>query len=212
MMRINFSNKKYPCFLPAFTIAEMMTSIFIIVMITGIFMANYRANNRRTDLIMTAQKIVADIRGAQNNTLGLVKYGEVFPSGGWAVNFDMTDSETSSRYIVFADLDSPASTDPGRENPSPDPNFGHLDSNEMIVSQGAKIEQLPKGIIIDSIQISNGSYPKWVNINFLPPDPTTNIFDGSSQSNWAEIVLKDTSDGTTKTIYVNFLGLVEVLD
>ena len=147
-MRINFSNKKYSRSFPGFTIAEMTTSVFIIVMITGIFMANYRANNRRTDLIMTAQKIVADIRGAQNNTLGLVKYGEEFPSGGWAVNFDMTDSETRSRYVVFADLDSPASTDPGREQEYPDYDFGRLNPEEMLVGNGAKVEQLPSGIII----------------------------------------------------------------
>lgn len=195
----------------AFTIAEMLTSIFIIVMITGIFMANYRANNRRTDLIMSAQKIVADIRGAQNNTLGLVKYGEEFPSGGWAVNFDTTSDETRSRYIVFADLDSPFSNEPGREAPA-DFNFGRLNPEEMQVSYGAKVVDLPRGIVVESIQTSDVNSTSWVNINFLPPDPATHIFDGSYKSSWTKIKLRDTTDDTTKTISVNFLGLVEVID
>lgn len=211
-MKTIYSNpKKYSHSLPAFTIAEMLTSIFIIVMITGIFMANYRANNRRTDLIMSAQKIVADIRGAQNNTLGLVKYGEEFPSGGWAVNFDTTSDETRSRYIVFADLDSPASNEPGREAPAKF-NFGRLNPEEMRVSYGAKVVDLPRGIVIESIQTSDSNSTSWVNINFLPPDPATHIFDGSYKSSWTKIKLKDITDDTTKTISVNFLGLVEVID
>lgn len=195
----------------AFTVIEMMTSIFIIVMITGIFMANYRANNRRTDLIMSAQKIVADVRGAQNNTLGLAKYGEEFPSGGWAVNFDTTSDETRSRYIIFADLDSPASSEPGREAPA-DYNFGRLNSDEMLIGSGAKIIDLPRGIKIESIETSDRNSTTWVNVNFLPPDPATYIFDGSYQSSWTKIKLVDSTDNTTKTISINFLGLIEVID
>lgn len=211
-MKINFSiSKKHSHSLPAFTIAEMLTSIFIIVMITGIFMANYRANNRRTDLVMSAQKIVADIRGAQNNTLGLVKYGEEFPSGGWAVNFDTTSDQARSRYIVFADLDAPFSDEPGREAPA-DFNFGRLNPEEMQVGYGAKVVDLPKGIMIDSIQTSSGNSASWVNVNFLPPDPVTHIFDGSYQSSWTKIKLRDVAEDTTKTISINFLGLAEVVD
>jgi type II secretory pathway pseudopilin PulG len=210
-MKFIKQSKKYFPNKNAFTLTEMLTSIFIIVMITGIFMANYKDNNKRTDLIMTAQKMVADIRAAQNNSLGLVKYGDTFPAGGWAINFDKSTDESRSRYVVFADLDAPASDEPGREAPAA-AGFGYFDSGEGLVNLGAKIVDLPRNIIIDSIQTDNNSNRNWVNVNFIPPDPTTYIFDGTKQVNWVKITLKDIQSEQSKIIFINFLGLAEVID
>jgi len=196
--------------LKAFTLIEMMTSIFIIVMITAVFTANYRANNKRTDLVMTAQKMVADIRAAQNNSLGLVKYGEYFPSGGWAMNFDLSP-ENKTRYVMFADLNAPVSDEPGRVAPE-ESGFGLFNSGEGDVALGAKIIDLPRGVIINSLETENNSAASLVNINFLPPDPVTRIFNGATNNTWVKIILKDTQSGETKTVFVNFLGLIEVID
>lgn len=196
---------------PAFTLIEMMTSIFIIVMITAVFTADYQKNNKRTDIIMTAQKLVADIRGAQNNTLGLVKYGENFPAGGWAMNFDLSTEASRSRYIMFADLHAPLSDEPGREAPA-EAGFGLLNSDEGDPNLGAKIIDLPRGIIIDSLETNSKPSSNLVNINFLPPDPKTYIFSDLTSASWVKIILKDTQASSTKTILVNFLGLAEVID
>ncbi len=200
--RINYS---------AFTLVEMMTSIFIIVLITGIFTANYKDSNKRTDLIMTSQKMVSDIRLAQNNTMGLIRYGDNFPSGGWAVNFNVSSDENRSRYTIFADLDSPVSYEPGHQS-SGDYNYRRFNEDEGIVDYGARIVDLPQGIIIDSLKTSTNFNAQEVNVNFLPPDPITSIFDGTNAASWLEVVLKDEKDGTTRTIFVNFLGLIEVAD
>ncbi len=71
---------------------------------------------------------------------------------------------------------------------------------------------LPQGIIIDSLKTSTNFNAQEVNVNFLPPDPITSIFDGTNAASWLEIVLKDEKDGATRTIFVNFLGLIEVAD
>jgi hypothetical protein len=203
-------NKKYRWERAAFTLLEMTTSIFLIVMITATFIANYRSNNKRTDLIMTAQKLVADIHAAQNNTLGLVKYGAEVPAGGWGIHFNL-DSPT--RYIMFADLDRPASNEPGQVWPA-DPGFMTYDSTtEGDVNKGARIVDLPRGIEIISLEVEGASLnTNLAFVTFLPPDPKTNIYNGISTSTALRVTLKQGSDQKTKTVRVNFLGLVEVID
>lgn len=198
----------------AFTLIEMLTSIGIIVMITAIFMANYKTGNKRTDITMTAQKLVADLHAVQNNTLGLVKYGDAswseFPAGGWGINFDINNSDGKKKYTVFADLNSPAYTETGQET-GDEPGYMGFGMGEGEASFGAKIIDLPAGIVIDSLETNYG-VTSLANVTFLPPDPKTNIFDGVNRGNYLKIVLKDSSLGITKTVRVNFLGLVEVLD
>ena len=187
----------------------MMTSIAIIVMITAIFVANYKTGNSRSDLIMTSQKLVADIHAAQNNTLGLVKYGGVFPAGGWGLNFDMSNP---GQYIIFADLSQPYSNEPGQESSA---DYGSMmynaDQGEGDVEKGARIVTLPAGIVITSLVDDHKTLDS-ANVTFLPPDPKTSIYDGSETSTSLTITLHDKRENTSKTIRVNFLGLAEVID
>ena len=203
-------NKKYPGDRAAFTLLEMTTSIFLVVMITATFIANYKSSNKRTDLVMTAQKLVADIHAAQNNTLGLVKYGTEVPAGGWGVYFNIDDP---NKYIMFADLDRPASNEPGQTWPA-DPGFMTYDSaTEGDVNKGARVVDLPKGIQITSLEVLGtiSDYPTAF-VTFLPPDPKTNIYNGIATSTALKITLRQGSDQKIKTVRVNFLGLVEVVD
>lgn len=193
---------------PGFTLFEMLTSISIIVMITAIFMANYHANNQRTDLVMTAQKLVSDIHAAQNNTLGLNKYGTDVPPGGWGLHFDT--STNKQQYIMFADLDRPASDEPGQIHAA-DAGFLRYDADEGDVNFGARVVDLPAGIEISSLNTGNGT-TTLANVTFLPPDPKTNIYDGSVTSTWLSISLRDKAQGIVKTVKVNFLGLAEVIN
>ncbi|MFZ4631738.1 MAG: pilus assembly FimT family protein [Patescibacteria group bacterium] len=193
-----------------FTLIEMMTSIAMIIMVTAIFVANYKSGSKRTDITMTAQKLVADIHLAQNNTLGLVKYGNEFPSGGWGVNFDLNSFDSNKKYTIFADLNYPDSTEPGQET-SAQAGYMSYEPGEGEVALGGRVVDLPSGIIIDSMTTNYGP-TSLANVTFLPPDPTTNIFDGVNKGNYLTIVLKDITENITKTVRVNFLGLVEVVD
>jgi len=179
-----------------FTLIEMIVSISIIVMITTIFIANYRTTEKRTDLIMTAQKLVSDLHQAQNNTLGLVKYGTDVPPGGWGVYFTTNQKD---RYTVFADLDSSG------------PGHMVMDAGEDVISYGARVAELSNNIEISAVRVG-GTVKTSGTITFLPPDPKTNIYDGSATSTTMDIELKETRNNTIKTIRVNFLGLIEVID
>lgn len=177
-----------------FTLIELIVSVAVIALVTGIFLANYNSTNRRTDLTMTAQELVADIRMAQNYSLGLARYGlsgsTNVPLGGWGVHFDLTNFG-NNKYILFAD-------DNGNKI---------FESDEANATYGAKETVLPDNIII--VYLSSGNK---ADITFLPPDPITNITGSASGYEQVDIVLKDTTTNTTKTIRVNYLGLVEVID
>lgn len=181
-----------------FTIIELIVSITIISLVTGIFLANYSSANRRTDLTMTAQKLVSDIRLAQSYALGLARYGSSgathVPIGGWGIHFNLTNLGRD-RYVIFADDNADT----------------YYSSGEAAETYGGQTVYLPKNISIESMQMASTTVDK-INVTFLPPDPITNINNGTATSTNAVIVLKDLKNNTIKTVRINFLGLVEVLD
>ena len=184
----------------AFTLLEMIVSVSMISFITVLFVANYRSANKRTDLIMTAQNLVADIHLAQNNTLGLVKYNDEVPAGGWGVAFDVSQNY----YTLFADLDAPDT-----------PGFLEMDAaTEASPQYGARVTRLPEGISVSALTTVGMTGNDAVNVAFLPPDPRTNIYRiaANATSTALEIQLRETRNNSIKTVRLNFLGLVEVLD
>lgn len=174
------------------TLIELLTSIAVIALISTLFIANYHSNIRRTDIIMTSQTAVSDIRQAQANALGLLEYQGEVPAGGWGIFFSTTASST---YTIFADNNSNRRFDVGEDN----------------VVYGGRTVQLPATIRVD--QISLGNAVNTVHIVFLPPDPTTLISQaGGTAFPWVTVRLRETVSSSTKTIRINFLGLAEVID
>lgn len=179
-----------------FTLIELIVSVSIISMVTGVFLANYSSANRRSDLTMTAQKMVADIRLAQNYALGLARYGlkdsGTVPLGGWGVHVDLLDPVYgNNKYIIFAD----------------DNGNGVYDTDENKVEFGSQVTVLPTNIVIESLTVGTKA-----DITFLPPDPITTITGSVTTHRQIDIVLKDTKTNSIKTLRVNFLGLVEVIN
>ena len=188
---------------PAFTLIEMIVSLGIIMVISVIFIANYNSSNKRTDLIMTAQSLVADIHAAQNNALGLVRYGDEVPASGWGVNFN----KLNNTYTIFADTSEQNSSGYLLYDSSKgDTSFG---ARQVVISGGLEIEEIKIFSTNSAVRDANN-----LNITFLPPDPKTSIFseDDRILGHMATIKLKEIGTNSSKTIRVNFLGLVEIID
>jgi len=168
-----------------FTLAEVLVSIFIIALITGLFLTNYHGTNKRTELNMAAQKVVSDIRLAQNNSLGSLEFNGSIPAGGWGIYFA---TSTSDSYVIFADIN---------------------DNKDYDLAEQDRQINLPTGIFIDSI-VEDGGELEEVAITFLPPDPVTYI--NGLADNTVQIILKDNANNSIKTIKVNFFGLVDAVD
>ncbi len=192
----------------AFTLLEMIVSISIIAIVASLFIANYRTGNKRADITMAAQGIVADFHLAQNKTLGLVKYSGAVPLGGWGLSFNTAQNS----YTLFADSQGPETG-----------GYGYMtyDSShiEGQVVYGARTTTFPAGIRIESLKMGENfatltDAGSRVDVTFLPPDPKTNIYrvDLSATSSLLEITLRESLNNTAKTIRVSFLGLAEVVD
>lgn len=175
-----------------FTLMELIVSISIIVLISGVFLANYHSTNKQSELTMVAQKLVSDIRLAQNYSLGSKEYSLSVPAGGWGVHFDKVSSPGS--YKIFADSNGNMEYDAG----------------EADKDKGGQTVNLPAGVTISEIDV--GVSINSVDITFLPPDPTTNIWNGVNNYNAVQIKLEGEDGSLMKTVAVNFFGLVEVTD
>jgi len=184
----------------AFTLIEMVVSISVIAMISSMFIANYRSANKRTDLILAAQNLVASLHAAQNNALGLAEYNGAVPAGGWGISL----ATSSNSYTMFADLEAPGVLG----------NLAYDPVAEGNVNYGARVTLLPAGVTISNFETATASSTSAANVTFLPPDPQTNIYNaaGGGTSTSLQITLKESPNNTVKTIRVNFLGLVEVID
>lgn len=182
------------------TLIELMVSISIIGLLSGLFVTNYHSANKRSSLVLSAQKIASDIRVAQNNTLGLKSF-DTQPSPFWGVYFD----KSLNYYYIFADL--------------PVSNYYNkfYDSGELY----RRID-FPKDISIKSIDFYNqaglvaGTFTRAV-VAFEPPDPATWIRPSAAAASATkydyrkvEITLLDAVTNTTKKISVNFFGLIDV--
>ncbi|MBU4256944.1 prepilin-type N-terminal cleavage/methylation domain-containing protein [Patescibacteria group bacterium] len=165
-----------------FTIAELLVGIFIIALISGIFIANYRSSDRQAKLNMAAQQVVSDIRTAQNYSLGLQEFEGSVPKSGWGARFDIASPDS---YIIFADEDE--------------------DEFDYDAGEEYKTVDLPSDIIISNINVAGA-----VDIVFMPPNPTTYINTNNNTS--VEITLKENISNAVKKINVNFLGLIDIVD
>jgi prepilin-type N-terminal cleavage/methylation domain-containing protein len=166
-----------------FTLIELLASIFIIILVSGVFMANYHNTNKRSELNIVKQKLASDIRLAQNYSLGSKTYDGVnTPKGGWGVYFS---TASPNSYIIFADKNSPN----GNKT---------YDSGEAIETR-----TLPAGVTIISLSPASP-----LNIVFFPPDPVTYV-NGSATAN-GKITLKENINNSTAIVTVNSFGLIDI--
>lgn len=165
-----------------FSLVELLVSITIIAMLSGIFLANYKGAGQRSELSLAAHKLASDLRLAQNRSLGSFKRNGVIPNGGWGIYIDKTSSPNN--YVFFADDNYPDS-----------PNY------IFDQSEAAETIKLPEKITL--------SHPgDNVSIVFEPPVPKTYI----NGQNSGDISIVLTDGNTTKTVLVNFFGLVDVIE
>lgn len=141
------NNKKYN---NGFTLIEMIASIFIIALISGLFLANYHGANKRTALTMEVQKVASDIRLVQGYSLGSKEFSGAIPAGGWGIYF----TEGALSYIIFADVDG---------------------GKDYDVEEKVETIDLAEGVAINAVSLGISA-----SVVFLPPDPTVYLNGSSS--------------------------------
>jgi len=179
-----------------FTLVEMLVSISIIGIMTVIFLVNYHSTNKRSEIIVTAQKLATDIRLTQSYSLGSVEYNGAVPAGGWGVYFT-TDTTDNNKYIIYAD-----------DGISAGQRVEYFYDNETL--EKYKEIMLPSGIIINGITIDDQSRTE-AHITFEPPDPITHIRFNPNDHDDVLIELENVDIGATSNVQVNFFGLIDII-
>jgi len=131
-----------------FTLVELLVSIFIIVLMSGIILANYRQSGQQFALQRSANKLAQDIRRAQQMAMGAAEHAGCPADYKYGYGIYLTTS-TNNQYILFADCDNWKDYDSGEAVGNPIP-----------LEAGVKIKTLSGDPLT---------------ITFTPPDPTITI-------------------------------------
>lgn len=184
-----------------FTIIELLVVVSIILILSAIILANYRAGQKGLALSRAAYKLTQDLRRAQELAMSARDFKGSPSQGGYGIYFKLTEP---NHYILFADCDKEKDYDTQQQvlncynayNPVTGASFSYPELLEDIaIEKDVKIRNL--------FPISNENT---LVITFTPPNP--DIFFNPDAA-IATITLT-TDDGRTKNIVINKAGLIEI--
>lgn len=166
------------------TLIEMLVVISIVALITGIVLANYKVGQSNYYLLHTSQKLVSDLRRAQDLSLNVKKV--TFSEGQDSLYGFGVHITSASSYEIFADKDAPSTAD-----------YGKLTSGDYTV----ETITLPKEIIFD--------LDSYLGDVFFSAPFGRLVVDGAPALSSVVLTLKIGSSGTSlKTITINVNGLI----
>lgn len=184
---------------------EIIVSLAIIVLFSMILLADYPKIKRQFALSRSAYKLAQDIRRAQDLGLSgvriLDKNGLEVLAEGYGIYISADDAK-NKQYILYAD----------RGDRQYDGNLQfceqQTDSESDCIVEIIDMNEAEREVHIERIIRIDGDE---TSINFNPPNPDIAIENISSMENSIGIVLALDSDPlTTRTVYINTSGLIEV--
>jgi prepilin-type N-terminal cleavage/methylation domain-containing protein len=182
-----------------YTLIELIVSISILTMITGLFLADYKSSNQKAMLNTAADQLASDIRLMQSYALGAKKTGSgTVPAGGWCINvFSPKD-----RYILFADNNGNGDYDGAGEK-----------YKEIILP--VQLEIKTGGFVI-SLPAGGTTSRNRIDVCYQPPDPKVSIVGTTgggpriSTGIASAVIIRDKKIGQEKKLLFNSFGLIDV--
>lgn len=168
-----------------FTLVELLVSFGVLVLLSGLAIANWKGGSQNLTLARAAILVAQDIRKAEDFSLS-GKPASCFasaPAGsllGYGVFFT---TASPASYIIFANCNVSASYD-------------GVGLDELV-----ETKTLEQGITLFSV------LPSPLSILFLPPNPNVKIEPGNALL--GTIILQN-SQGKQKTIQVNTRGVIDI--
>ena len=171
-----------------FTLIELLVATAVIVIISSIFLADYRTGQKQFALERSAHKLAQDLRRTEELSMSAKSYD--CPAGykmrGYGINFETGDDE-DDYYLLKARCED-------EEHPG-DPLFYNDQTIEKIdLEKKVKISELTTNPL---------------DVFFYPPAPEIDL----GGTNIAEITLSiETEPVRTQSVIVNKAGLINVTD
>jgi len=168
-----------------FTLIELLVIISIIGITSAFVFVDYGKNDDTFSLERASQKILQDIRLAQQKSLSGVEWEE--ETNAYGVYFSISNNN----YFIY-------------RNNNNNANY-YYDAEDTIV----ETIEIPDEMSIESI-LNNTDLVSWISISFVPPEPLTYI-ENDSIGREAFITLSLNENKTEKrTIKVNNSGRIEI--
>lgn len=197
------------------TLTEILVTTAIIVILSGLVIANSGAGQNQLALSRSANKLAQDIRRVQEMAMSAEECDECGGVGVIPPRYGIYLDQNpfyNHQYILFADY--PGGSDGKFYWP-----------HDLTKDTEIETISFEKNIVISDVSKGNGtclpgnpSGPKRGHISFAPPDPTTGIWigewpaGGTNAVQCQEIILtlRAGTSGPTKVIRVNQAGLISV--
>ncbi len=199
MPKINFKNK-------GFTLVELMVTVGIFTIISGLLLARYSNFNQGIILTNLAYDIALTIRSAQSSSINVKSYpGSTGYSGEFNYPFGVYFTDNSTSFISFADSNYNDNTD-----------IGSYNTGEAIattnITRGSRISDICSGT-----ETNCNNNISELNIVFKRPDPIAHIVSVdptngnkiTTENPYAEITVSSV-EGLTKKVIVRSTGQISV--
>ncbi len=190
----------------AFTLLEITVVVSIIILLSTIFLANYRGGEKQFALKRSAHQLSQSLRRAQEMAMSGQEFKGTF-QGGFGIHFTVTpENENTGTYTLFVDCE-PSGSESNKvfngESSSPCDNC----MGETCISD-VETEKIETIFLEEGIKIGELSVSPFLDVVFFPPDPEVTI-NGNIAITSASISL--TFDGQSqKIITINTVGLIEI--
>jgi len=197
MKKINFKN--FLKLSKGLTLTEILVTIAIIIILSGLIIANSGAGKSQLALSRSANKLAQDIRRAQEMAMSAKECPEKCPIGTENIcdcagvvpfRYGIEFNVNSDNYFLFADLNNN-----GSYQDVPD-----VEIETVYVEKGVNITEL--------LTAPPPSSRNKVYVSFKPPDPFTEILDPGVPRSTVEITLK--AGEQIRKVIVNEAGLISV--
>jgi type II secretory pathway pseudopilin PulG len=183
----------------SFTLTELLISISIIVLLSGVFLAEYQRGESTRNLNDTSQELVQNIRRMQSAALTEEKFKEEIPLYGYGLVF-IEAPTWYSQYRLFANTNGDSEEHKKKYDTS-DKEIEIVKLSSGITMIGLNVE-FDKGIFIDGSSQTEAHFVV---------HPNGNIYiNGDSINDGKELKIKLYWRDTTKTVTVTNKGLVEI--
>lgn len=177
-----------------FTIIELLISIGIFAIMTGLLLAKYGTFNQSVLLTNLAYDVALTLRSAQS--YGLNVRSASATSDAFDYPYGVHFIKGASEFVFFSDNNSNGLYGGGTEKIS-----------STLIKRGSIISNLCAGSETSCTTVANNSY---LDVTFKRPDPNAIIkASGLTNPSYAEITLQAT-DGSIKTVVVRSTGQIEV--
>jgi prepilin-type N-terminal cleavage/methylation domain-containing protein len=170
----------------AFTLIELLVVVFIIVFLSVLVLANYRSGQMQYSLSQSTQRLVSDLRKAQNMAMGGVGIKGQYCGYGIKINYN----EDPTSYIFYADVSSLGCNYSDHE----------YDNDDHVVETVT---------LLRAISVQSTS-PSPLDIFFQPPEPITYINASNTLGEQGTIILEAKDASLSKTIKITTAGLIQV--